>query len=97
MQNALATGADALVLGDLGCMLSIEGRLRRGATSRPRCHVAMLAGVKSLMKIAVMQSSGVGSSLRRPAGPKPAAGWLSSRAGLIPSRDARAWIEVSPR
>jgi L-lactate dehydrogenase complex protein LldE len=24
-----ATGADAVVLGDLGCMLNIEGRLRR--------------------------------------------------------------------
>ena len=42
-----ATGADALVLGDLGCMLHIEGRLRRRGDSRTRVfHVAeVLAGV----------------------------------------------------
>lgn len=28
-KNIAATGADAVVLGDLGCMLNIEGRLRR--------------------------------------------------------------------
>jgi L-lactate dehydrogenase complex protein LldE len=45
-ENALATGADAIVLGDLGCMLSIEGRLRRrGDTKTKVLHVAeVLAG-----------------------------------------------------
>lgn len=41
-----ATGADAVVLGDLGCMLNIEGRLRRrGNESVKVLHVAeVLAG-----------------------------------------------------
>jgi L-lactate dehydrogenase complex protein LldE len=41
-----ATGADAVVLGDLGCMLNIEGRLRRRGDERTRVlHVAeLLAG-----------------------------------------------------
>jgi L-lactate dehydrogenase complex protein LldE len=41
-----ATGADAVVLGDLGCMLNIEGRLRRRGNHRTRVlHVAeVLAG-----------------------------------------------------
>ncbi|MEO8303927.1 MAG: (Fe-S)-binding protein [Betaproteobacteria bacterium] len=41
-----ASGADAVVLGDLGCMLSIEGRLRRrGDTKTKVLHVAeLLAG-----------------------------------------------------
>ena len=41
-------GADAVVLGDLGCMLNIEGRLRRrGDTKTKVLHVAeVLAGVK---------------------------------------------------
>ena len=45
-ENALATGADAIVLGDLGCMLNIEGRLRRrGDTKTKVLHVAeVLAG-----------------------------------------------------
>jgi len=40
------TGADAVVLGDLGCMLNIEGRLRRrGNTKTKVLHVAeVLAG-----------------------------------------------------
>ncbi|MFO1313515.1 MAG: (Fe-S)-binding protein [Burkholderiales bacterium] len=40
------SGADALVLGDLGCMLNIEGRLRRrGDTTTRVLHVAeVLAG-----------------------------------------------------
>jgi len=40
------TGADAVVLGDLGCMLNIEGRLRRrGDTATRVLHVAeVLAG-----------------------------------------------------
>jgi L-lactate dehydrogenase complex protein LldE len=43
-----ATGADAVVLGDLGCMLNIEGRLRRrGNTTTRVLHVAeVLAGKK---------------------------------------------------
>ena len=45
-ENALATGTDAIVLGDLGCMLNIEGRLRRkGNTKTQVLHVAeVLAG-----------------------------------------------------
>jgi len=47
--HALATGADAIVLGDLGCMLNIEGRLRRrGDTKTKVLHVAeVLAGTFS--------------------------------------------------
>jgi L-lactate dehydrogenase complex protein LldE len=41
-----AAGADALVLGDLGCMLNIEGRLRRRDDPTPVLHFAeVLAGV----------------------------------------------------
>jgi len=45
-ENVAASGADALVLGDLGCMLNIEGRLRRrGDTKTKVLHVAeVLAG-----------------------------------------------------
>jgi L-lactate dehydrogenase complex protein LldE len=41
-----ASGADAVVLGDLGCMLNIEGRLRRRGDGRTRVlHLAeVLAG-----------------------------------------------------
>lgn len=41
-----ASGADAVVLGDLGCMLNIEGRLRRTGDTHTRVlHVAqVLAG-----------------------------------------------------
>jgi len=41
-----ASGVDAVVLGDLGCMLNIEGRLRRRGDARTRVlHVAeVLAG-----------------------------------------------------
>ncbi|HEX4917530.1 MAG TPA: (Fe-S)-binding protein [Limnobacter sp.] len=37
-----ATGAQAVVLGDLGCMLNIEGRLRRMGESTQVLHVAEL-------------------------------------------------------
>jgi L-lactate dehydrogenase complex protein LldE len=41
-----ATGADAVVLGDLGCMLNIEGRLRRRGDKTRVLHVAeVLAGM----------------------------------------------------
>lgn len=45
-RNVRASGADAVVLGDLGCMLNIEGRLRRlGDESTRVLHVAqVLAG-----------------------------------------------------
>ena len=45
-QNIANAGVDALVLGDLGCMLNIEGRLRRrGDTKTKVLHIAeMLAG-----------------------------------------------------
>lgn len=40
-----ATGADAVVLGDLGCMLNIEGRLQRLGAKTRVLHVAqVLAG-----------------------------------------------------
>ena len=44
--NIATCGADAVVLGDLGCMLNIEGRLRRrGDTKTKVLHVAeVLAG-----------------------------------------------------
>lgn len=47
--NIAATGADAIVLGDLGCMLNIEGRLRRRGDLKTKVlHVAeVLAGVES--------------------------------------------------
>jgi L-lactate dehydrogenase complex protein LldE len=40
-ENIAAAGADAVVLGDLGCMLNIEGRLRRRGDMRTTVlHVA---------------------------------------------------------
>lgn len=47
-EDITATGASAVVLGDLGCMLNIEGRLRRRGDDRTRVyHVAeILAGVE---------------------------------------------------
>lgn len=44
--NIRASGADAVVLGDLGCMLNIEGRLRRTGDDKTRVlHIAqVLAG-----------------------------------------------------
>jgi L-lactate dehydrogenase complex protein LldE len=45
--NIEASGADAVVLGDLGCILNIEGRLRRRGDVKTRVlHVAeVLAGM----------------------------------------------------
>jgi L-lactate dehydrogenase complex protein LldE len=45
-QRIAESGADAVVLGDLGCILNIEGRLRRRGDARTRVlHVAeVLAG-----------------------------------------------------
>ena len=45
-RHVATAGADALVLGDLGCMLNIEGRLRRRGDMKTRVlHVAeVLAG-----------------------------------------------------
>jgi L-lactate dehydrogenase complex protein LldE len=45
--NIVASGADAVVLGDLGCMLNIEGRLRRRGDMKTKVlHIAeVLAGV----------------------------------------------------
>ena len=45
-QNIVNSGADAVILGDLGCMLNIEGRLRRrGDTTTRVLHIAeVLAG-----------------------------------------------------
>jgi L-lactate dehydrogenase complex protein LldE len=43
--DILASGADAVVLGDLGCMLNIEGRLRRRGERTKVYHLAeVLAG-----------------------------------------------------
>ena len=46
-EDVESAGADALVLGDLGCMLNIEGRLRRRGDARTKVlHVAeVLAGM----------------------------------------------------
>ncbi|MEO8005391.1 MAG: (Fe-S)-binding protein [Betaproteobacteria bacterium] len=46
-EDAQSVHADAIVLGDLGCMLNIEGRLRRRGDSKTRVlHVAeVLAGM----------------------------------------------------
>ena len=48
-QHIAASGADAVVLGDLGCMLNIEGRLRRRGDMKTRVlHVAeVLDGASS--------------------------------------------------
>jgi L-lactate dehydrogenase complex protein LldE len=44
-QHVVNSGADAVVLGDLGCMLNIEGRLRRRGDATRVLHVAeVLAG-----------------------------------------------------
>ena len=47
--DIVATGADAVVLGDLGCMLNIEGRLRRRGNEKTKVlHVAeVLTGRKA--------------------------------------------------
>lgn len=45
--DVAATGADAVVLGDLGCMLNIEGRIKRRGEGTRVYHVAeVLAGVE---------------------------------------------------
>jgi L-lactate dehydrogenase complex protein LldE len=45
-QHIVTSNADAVVLGDLGCMLNIEGRLRRRGDATKVLHVAeVLAGV----------------------------------------------------
>lgn len=51
-ENIAATAADAVVLGDLGCMLNIEGRLRRrGDTKTKVLHVAeVLAGTTAWIR-----------------------------------------------
>ena len=48
-ENITGSGADAVVLGDLGCMLNIEGRLRRRGDQKTQVlHVAeVLAGADS--------------------------------------------------
>ncbi len=44
-QHVVSSGADAVVLGDLGCILNIEGRLRRRGDATRVLHVAeVLAG-----------------------------------------------------
>jgi L-lactate dehydrogenase complex protein LldE len=43
-QHIVDTGADAVVLGDLGCVLNIEGRLRRRGDTHTRVlHIAEIA------------------------------------------------------
>jgi len=45
-QHIVTSGADAVVLGDLGCMLNIEGRLLRRGDATKVLHVAeVLSGV----------------------------------------------------
>jgi L-lactate dehydrogenase complex protein LldE len=44
-RHVVTSGADAVVLADLGCMLNIEGRLRRRGDATRVLHVAeVLAG-----------------------------------------------------
>lgn len=49
-ESIAAAGADAVVLGDLGCMLNIEGRLRRRGDMKTKVlHVAeVLAGTDAM-------------------------------------------------
>lgn len=45
-QHIVTSGADGVVMGDLGCMLNIEGRLRRRGDATRVMHIAeVLAGV----------------------------------------------------
>jgi L-lactate dehydrogenase complex protein LldE len=47
-QHIVNSGADTVVLGDLGCMLNIEGRLRRRGEATRVMHIAeVLAGESS--------------------------------------------------
>jgi L-lactate dehydrogenase complex protein LldE len=47
-ENIEASGADAVVLGDLGCMLNIEGRLRRRRNDWTKVlHVAEVLAAKA--------------------------------------------------
>ena len=47
-ENITASGAEAVVLGDLGCMLNIEGRLRRrGDETTQVLHIAELLSGKA--------------------------------------------------
>ncbi len=47
-ENIAASGADAVVLGDLGCMLNIEGRLRRRGDAKTQVlHVAEVLARKT--------------------------------------------------
>ena len=49
-ENISASGADAVVLGDLGCMLNIEGRLRRRGDQKTQVlHVAEVLSRKSML------------------------------------------------
>ena len=52
-RNIADSGADAVVLGDLGCILNIEGRLRRKGDVRTRVlHVAeLLAGEEPVRRV----------------------------------------------
>ncbi len=46
-ENIAASGADAVVLGDLGCMLNIEGRLRRRGDAKTQVlHIAEVLAEK---------------------------------------------------
>ena len=46
INDIIATGADMLVAGDLGCLFNIAGRLkRRGSTIKSRHVAEVLAGV----------------------------------------------------
>ncbi|MDQ6621110.1 MAG: (Fe-S)-binding protein [Pseudomonadota bacterium] len=51
-QHIVNSGADAVVLGDLGCMLNIEGRLRRRGDATRVLHVAeVLAGASTTQAV----------------------------------------------
>jgi L-lactate dehydrogenase complex protein LldE len=57
--NVCASGADAVVGGDVGCLLNIEGKLRRMGDDKTRVlHVAeVLAGVDKVRRMAGYEES----------------------------------------
>jgi L-lactate dehydrogenase complex protein LldE len=68
-ENVRASGADAVVLGDLGCMLNIEGKLRRMGDEKTKVlHIAeVLAGEECLSPGPLPGEGGDGGSRAAPA------------------------------
>ena len=75
-QNIANSGADAVVLGDLGCMLNIEGRLRRrGDTTTKVLHIAEVlageAGITHASRVDALQGARPRQAERRGAAAQP--------------------------